>query len=306
MSRRDCAILGSVLDAARPAVASALEQRDAAFVDEAVEAQTAAGALGLDLNLGIAPSDGPATMAWLVSAAQARSPALLSLDCADVAALAAGAAACERPFLLNSTSLDEDRLLPRLGLAVAYGAWLVLQPLRLADGPLPPRQRAELMQQVIPALESRGLRRERLVLDLLAQPLALRGDSLVVALQALRAHQELMPAALTIAGIPNVSFRRSGSRGRALRRVFAVCLAGAGLDYAICDPCDPGMMPALQAASGKVSDLQGEFYRQLAAAAGMGAAFEPSPWQEEASLAADLRALTEFGGGQVTANEAAQ
>lgn len=283
--------VSTAIDRTHPRIAEAIAARDGAAIRAIVRSQREAGASGFDVNLGLAPADGPESMTWLVNEVRIETGGIVSLDCGDVSTLVAGARACAGPLMLNSASLDEERLAPLARAAAEYKALLVLQPFRLGDGIQSPSQRAVSVRGVAPLLDSFGLGSADLVLDVLAEPLAVNPQAVLQSIEALAQMQAAMPGVKTIAGIYNVSYRVSGRLRHALHCVMAVCMGAAGLDFALCDPSEPGIVAAACSPTLAAKDLMGSFIAALATAVSRGALLDLSPWLNEPTLSEELRAV---------------
>ncbi|HAS28523.1 MAG TPA: dihydropteroate synthase, partial [Dehalococcoidia bacterium] len=94
-------------------------------IRELARAETAAGMDYLDLNIGPARKEGDSLMHWLVNTVQEVTDKQLSLDTTNPLATEAGLKACEKRALINSVSLQPERLEKVLPLAKAYDAEII-------------------------------------------------------------------------------------------------------------------------------------------------------------------------------------
>ncbi|MCY2929324.1 MAG: dihydropteroate synthase [Planctomycetota bacterium] len=119
-------IIGEKINATRKAIAAALAERnEKAIIQTAVE-QAAAGADFIDINGGD-PREGmeEKNMAWLVELVQANTDKALAIDSADVGAMRKGLSLVRKKPILNSISLESDRLGPMLPIVAEHDCMVV-------------------------------------------------------------------------------------------------------------------------------------------------------------------------------------
>ena len=83
-------IIGENIQMLSPAVQTALDTRDAAFIQNLAKRQAVSGANFIDLNMGRRKKDGTEVMPWLVDTVQAVTDVPLSFDTTNTAAIEAG------------------------------------------------------------------------------------------------------------------------------------------------------------------------------------------------------------------------
>ena len=106
-------------------IGPAMKECDAKPVQKLAKGETEAGVDYLDLNIGPARKVGDKLMAWLVDTVQQASDLPLSLDTSNYAATEAGLKLCKKQALVNSVSLQPERLEVGLPLAKKYNADMV-------------------------------------------------------------------------------------------------------------------------------------------------------------------------------------
>ena len=110
-------IIGEKINGAIPAVAEAIEKRDAAFIQKRALDQEAAGADYLDVCAGTAPEQEYEALCWLIDTVQAVASKPICIDSPNPHMLARVFPKLKKPGLINSISLEGDKcgvLLPLL------------------------------------------------------------------------------------------------------------------------------------------------------------------------------------------------
>lgn len=206
--------------------------------------QIKAGAHMLDVNMGVAGIDQAAAMQRAITEISQLTDAPLAIDTTDPAALEAGLRAYPGRALINSVSAEAERLEKFIPLAKKYGAAILCLPLTDEGVPRTAPERIAVMEKIIAAAKSAGLRDGDFLLDGLVMTIAADRDACVNTLETLRLYREKYGYPATM-GLSNISF---GLPNRPLvnSTFFAMCLA-AGLDAPIMNPYDESMQNALAA-----------------------------------------------------------
>lgn len=233
-------IIGENIQVLSPAVKAAIEERDAAPIQQLARRQVEAGAGILDLNIGPQKKRGTEVMPWIVEAVQDVTDVPLSLDTTNLAAMKAGLGVCRRPATLNSASADPTRLDAVMQLAARHDAQVIALTMGVHGIPTTTDGRAEIaMESLLPAAEAAGLSPDRLLLDPLVLTVTCNQDVAGVAVDAIRMFKMLSdPPPLTTVGLSNVSNGCPDAIRGLINRTYLVMLLGAGLDSAIADPRD--------------------------------------------------------------------
>jgi cobalamin-dependent methionine synthase I len=191
-------------------------------------------------------------MAFMVEAVQEVAKVRLILDSPNARALARGLEVCSRPPILNACTLEDEKLREILPLAAAHQTDLVLLLLDARSFPA-----ASLEGKITLALELReqalaaGIKEEHLIYDPvlpnLTWPDAWEQTAAVVKTVRLLASGEILQTpARTMVGVSNL---RSGLRYTypvGLEEAVLGVLAGAGLQIALVDVLQPGLMETVR------------------------------------------------------------
>ena len=223
----------------------AIIARDADVIGEEARLQVAAGADLVDANAGTDPSREAEDMAWLVAAVQAAVDKPVCIDSPSLAALRAGLEAHRGRALVNSVTAEEERLGAVLELVQEHGAQVVALTLDDSGLPKTAEQRVAIAGRLAEAAEQHGLAREDLFFDPLARAVGVENEQGAAFLEAVAGIREAVPGAHVICGLSNISFQMPARR--LLNRTFLAMAMARGMDAAILDPLDGGLMATVRA-----------------------------------------------------------
>lgn len=239
-------IVAERLNCTRKMIREAVERRDAEFIRGEALKQAAAGATYLDVNAGTAPDTELDTMCWMLEQVQAAVELPISLDSANPAVIEAGLRALDgRPAMINSISLEPkaERL---LALAQEFNTALIGLCLAPTGMPNTAEERFALAEQVMAKTRAVGIDDDRVYLDPLVRAVSAEPEQGAEFLKAVRQIRAAYPDVHFCPGMSNVSF---GLPQRTLlNRAFVAMAIWEGLDGAILDPLDTGVMAQLHAA----------------------------------------------------------
>jgi 5-methyltetrahydrofolate corrinoid/iron sulfur protein methyltransferase len=239
-------IIGEKINGTRKAVALAIRERNADFIRNLAKSQGEAGSAFLDVNAGTAPEREPEDMAWLVTTIQEGCDVPLSLDSANPRALRAGLELVKNPPIINSVSGERPRIEGVLPLALEYKTSLILLALDDAGIPGTADGRMKIVDRLVGLATAGGLAEEKLYIDPLVTAISTGTDSALITFETIRKIRLSYPRAHITSGLSNISF---GMPLRSLiNRTFMAMAVHAGLDSAIADPNDRGLIETMTAA----------------------------------------------------------
>lgn len=227
-------------------VGRAIEKKDAEAVRKIASEQAACGAGALDINCGPGSRNPADDMKWLVETVAPAADGLLVLDSGKEEVLEAGLRAAGRPCLLNSATSEPQRLKRLLDLAARYKSGLIVLTVGPSGMPQGCGQRVESAAQIVEICVGTGFPLENIYLDPVLMPVGVAQAQAAAVLEAIREFRVISPELKSVVGLSNVS--QSAPHRRLLNRVFLSMAAAAGLDAAILDPTDRGLMESLYAA----------------------------------------------------------
>ncbi len=209
-----------------------------------------AGADILDVNTATSMERETGDMEWVVGLIydEVGEEVRLAIDSPNPAAVAKGLELCRARPMINSINNDaklQEQLLPLLE---QYEPDIIGLTMGGKEGmPKTKQDRLNEAEQLIDFLEASGVDLARLYIDPLAMSIGSNQEQAAEVIETVRAIKERWGdrGVKTSSGLSNVSF---GLPGRSIiNRAFLAMLLGAGLDAALIDPTDEGLMDILKA-----------------------------------------------------------
>jgi 5-methyltetrahydrofolate--homocysteine methyltransferase len=238
-------IIGERINATRKRIREAVLDRDAELIRVEARRQVAAGAQMLDCNGGVEGRE-PECLAWLVTIVQEAVDVPLCLDSADPEALARALPLCRRRPLINSVTDERARLAAVLPLVREHGADVVALCMSEAGTPRGVDDRVATAGRLIEAIAGYGIEPGKIWIDPCVFPISTGAEHGPAVLGAVRRIREIHPGAHTTAGVSNVSFGLPVRK--LLNKTFLTMLIGCGLEAAIVDPTEEGLVAGIHAA----------------------------------------------------------
>jgi len=244
-------LIGERINGSFKDIAQAIKEKNKEPIREWAWKQTESGADYLDVNLG-AVSKSPEDFAWLIQMVCEAVPTPLSIDCNKRDLMQAGLQtyreiAPSRPLLINSTTAEDDKLIPFVEFAVQYDGGLIGVVMDECGSPQDVDRRVELGAKIFATASEAGLPADRIYLDPIVMPLKFMQDQACHVLEAIRQFTMISdpPPHISI-GLSNAS---SKAEERALiNRTFLVMAMTCGCDAAICNVMDQELVNAVATA----------------------------------------------------------
>jgi cobalamin-dependent methionine synthase I len=239
-------IVGELINASRKAVGAAIEAQDLAAIQKIAKDEHEAGADFIDVNAGIFVGKEPEYMEWLVKGVQEVVDGPCCIDSPDPKAIEAGLAVHKGTAMINSISLEKERMDALLPLVA--GTDLKVVALCMSDDGMPETtdDRLKIADKLINALLQKDVKIENIYVDPLVQPLSVNNQFGVEFLNAITRIMETFKGIHTMCGLSNISF---GLPNRPfLNQTFMSMAITKGLDGAIINPLDKKMMANIIAA----------------------------------------------------------
>jgi 5-methyltetrahydrofolate--homocysteine methyltransferase len=238
-------LIGEKINGTRKLVNKAVLERDAAYIRHLAVSQVEAGAGALDINAGTMPDREPDDMVWLIRTVQETVDTALCLDSANPAALLAGISATRQVPIVNSISMEEQRIRGVLPIVAQHGCRVLALALDGSTIPMSCEGRMAVVRRLFEETRKAGVKDEDVYVDPLFMSVGTEGEACLIALATMRAILAEYPTAHLTGGLSNISF---GLPARTLlNRAFLTLAVAAGLDSAIADPTDRGLMETLYA-----------------------------------------------------------
>ncbi len=238
-------IIGELINSTRKAVKKAIEEQNAAYIQDLAVKQAENGADFIDVNAGAFVYDEIKYLNWLVETVQEVVDKPLALDSPDPKALEAAMKVHKGTPMINSISAETERYNQLIPLLKGSGAQVVA--LCMSDDGMPDgiEERTEIAERLLHDLDKDGVAMENVFLDPLIKPVSVSGEYGPQVLEAISRISELQSGAHITSGLSNISY---GPPNRALlNQAFIVLAMGRGMDSAIIDPLDKKMISLVKA-----------------------------------------------------------
>ncbi len=236
-------IIGEKINGTRKAVAAAIGNRDAEFIQNLAKKQVEGGAHWLDVNAGTHPDREVDDMLWLIDLIQDVTDVPLCLDSANPKALTRAMSTVKKTPMINSISGEPDRLNNVLPIVAQYGCEVIALCMDDKGIPADADGRLSVARKLFETTRSANVPDEKVYIDPLVMTIATNTECGVITLDTIRAVRSEFPKAHISLGLSNVSF---GLPVRALvNRTFLTLAMAAGMDTAIVDPNDREMRAAM-------------------------------------------------------------
>lgn len=202
------------------------------------EEQERCGARILDINMGMSGIDEKEMMLRAIDEVCGVTGLPLSLDSSYVEVLEAALRHYPGRALINSISLETEKLEKLLPLAAKYGAMFILLPLSDAGLPGDLEEKKEIIQKIYDRAVSLGMRREDIVVDGLVTTIGANSRAALETLETIKYCKERGFA--TVCGLSNISF---GMPERSyVNAAFLTLAIREGLTMAIANPSQELLM----------------------------------------------------------------
>ncbi len=206
----------------------------------------------LDLNIGPSRKAGQEVMDWLVKLVQGAVSKPLSLDTTNAEAMEAGLKIHKGKAVINSVSLQPDRLERALPMAKTYNA-NVIGLLWGKDGmPRDANERASMAVDFIYQANNLGIPTEDIWIDPIVSPVSVEINQVLACLEFMSMLKDIAPEGKSIVGLSNISNGTPAHLRPVLNRTYLVMLMKYGLYSAIVDAYDEEL---LTIAKGGMSEI---------------------------------------------------
>jgi len=239
-------IIGELINASRKQISSAIENKDADTIQKIAKDERENGADFIDVNAGVFVGKESDYLKWLVTTVQETVEAPCCLDSPDPKAIETALSIHKGVPMINSISLEKERyeaLLP-----VVSGTECKVVALCMSDKGMPETtdDRVSIADELINNLLKNNVPLDNIYVDPLVQPVATKDSYGIEFLDAIEKIINKFPGVHTICGLSNISFGLP--ERKFLNQTFMVMAITKGLDAAIVNPLDKGMMAKIVAA----------------------------------------------------------
>jgi 5-methyltetrahydrofolate corrinoid/iron sulfur protein methyltransferase len=278
-------LIGENINIMSQTIGPALKERNAKPIQDLAKEEAEAGVDYLDLNIGPARKAGDELMTWTVNTVQAVSEKPLSLDTTNLVAMEAGLKLAKNIPLVNSISLQPDRMVPGLEVVKKYNADVVALLWGAEGMPRDANERASNVVDFVYKANELGISNEKIWIDPIVSPVSVEINQVKALIELMAMLQDIAPGCRSIVGLSNVSNGTPTPLRPWLNRTYLMMLMKYGMYSAIVDAFDAELM---KIARGQRPELMDLVHRMMD-----GERPDPSSLsEEEARYAKTVRVLT--------------
>jgi 5-methyltetrahydrofolate--homocysteine methyltransferase len=197
------------------------------------EEQAANGADILDVNMGMNGIDEKEMMVKIVTEVSSMSSLPLSIDSSHINVIEAVLRIYPGRALINSISLEKEKIEKLIPIAKKYGAMFILLPLSDKGLPKDLAEKKEIIRIILAEAKLKGLAEEDIIVDGLVNTVGAGKDAAIQTLETIRYCREDLGLA-TVVGLSNISFGLP--ERQFINSTFLAFAIQAGLTMAIANP----------------------------------------------------------------------
>jgi cobalamin-dependent methionine synthase I len=239
---------------------TAMKEKNAAPIQQMVKDEAKAGMDYLDLNIGPARKTGDELMPWLVETVQQVTDKPLSLDTTNPAATEAGLKVCKSRALINSISLQPERLEKVLPMVTRYNADMIGLLWGVDGMPRDANERCMLAVDIVYQANQAGVANESIWIDPIATPVSVEINQVKSCVEFMSMLAEIAPGCKSIVGLSNVSNGTPSHLRPYLNRTYLAMLMKYGLYSAIVDAFDGELV---RLAKGEMPEILALVHRMM-------------------------------------------
>jgi len=233
----------------------AMSERNPKPIQEMAKAEAEAGADYLDVNIGPARKSGDEFMEWMVNTVQEVTDLPLSLDTTNPVAMEAGLKVCKSRALINSISLQPDRLESELPLVTKYNAAMIGLLWGTEGMPRDANERCMHTVDLVYKANEAGIPNEDIWIDPIASPVAVEINQVKACPEFMSMLGEIAPGCKSVVGLSNVSNGAPAHLRPQLNRTYMIMLMRYGLYSAIVDIFDTELIKIARGEMPEIVDL---------------------------------------------------
>jgi len=253
-------LIGESINIMSQAIGPALKERNPKPIQELAKAEAEAGVDYLDLNIGPARKGGDELMKWVVNTVQEVTDKPLSLDTTNPVAMEAGLKAAKSKPIINSISLQPDRMEPGLKLAKQYNADLIALLWGTEGMPRDANERAVNAVDFVYKANEIGIPNENIWIDPIVSPVSVEINQVKACIEFMAMLGEIAPGGKSTVGLSNISNGTPTPLRPWLNRTYLMMLMKYGLYSAIVDAFDTDL---IKIARGERAELVNLVHRMM-------------------------------------------
>ena len=248
-------LIGENINIMSKTIGPAMRERNAKPIQELAVAETKAGIDYLDLNIGPARKVGDEMMRWVVKTVQSVSGKSISLDTTNPVAMEAGLKAYKGKALINSISLQPDRLNSELPLVQKYNADMIGLLWGVDGMPRDANERCAMAVDLVYKANEAGVPNENIWIDPIVSPISVEINQVKSCVEFMTMLGEICPGCKSTVGLSNISNGTPDKLRPILNRTYMIMLMRYGLYSAIVDAFDSDLVKIARGERPDIVDL---------------------------------------------------
>ncbi|MBA7481459.1 5-methyltetrahydrofolate:corrinoid/iron-sulfur protein co-methyltransferase [subsurface metagenome] len=231
-------LIGENINIMSNTIGPALRERNPKPIQELAKAEAEAGVDYLDINIGPARKAGDELMEWVVKTVQEVTDKPLSLDTTNPVAMEAGLKVHKGKALINSISLQPDRLEQELPLVKKYNAGMIGLLWGVEGMPRDAAERGVLIAELMYQAGEMGIANEDIWIDPILTPVSVEINQVKACFEFMSMLKDIAPECKSTIGLSNISNGTPHHLRPYLNRTCMIILMKYGLHSAIVDAFD--------------------------------------------------------------------
>ena len=248
-------LIGENLNIMSKTIGPALRERNPKPIQELTEAEAKVGIDYIDLNIGPARKAGDELMKWVVNTVQEVTDKPLSLDTTNPVAMEAGLKECKSKALINSISLQPDRLKQELPLVRKYNASMIGLLWGVEGMPRDAAERGILTADLLYKVSESAIPNENIWIDPILTPVSVEINQVKACFEFMSMLKEIAPECKSTIGLSNISNGTPAHLRPWLNRTCMIMLMKYGLYSAIVDAFDSELIRIARGERPELVDL---------------------------------------------------
>ena len=248
-------LIGESINIMSRTLGPALKERNPGPIQEMALAELKGGVDYLDVNIGPARRGGDELMDWVVKTVQEVTDKPLSLDTTNSVAMEAGLKVCKSRALINSISLQPDRIEQGLPLAANYEADMIGLLWGIEGMPRDANERCMLAVDLVYQANEAGIPAENIWIDPIASPISVEINQVKSCVEFMSMLGDIAPGCKSTVGLSNISNGAPAHLRPPLNRTYLIMLMRYGLHSAIVDAFDEELVSIARGEVPEIVDL---------------------------------------------------
>ena len=238
-------IIGEKINGSIPKTGAAIAARDADFIRDLAKRQSEAGANFIDVCASVDQEKEMETMKWLIDLVQEVTDTPIAIDSPNAQTCVDCIPFCKRPGIINSVSGEGDKL-DTVFPVIADTKWDCIALLSDDTGiPKCAEDRLRVFDKIMAKAKEYNIAPNRLHIDPLVEMLCTSEDGIAMVVEVMTEIKKRYPTIHITGAASNISFNLPARK--LLNQVFITLSMNAGMDSAILDPLDRGMLGTIYA-----------------------------------------------------------